>query len=156
VVGEGASVGWDKTELRGLFAAFKAMQEEAIQQSKAVSGDLATKMADYIKGAARNSTRARANSKVADNVKVSKSSKIGEFGYGYKSQRLFSGGASTLDMVYGSEFGSINYPQFPPKSPRTGNGKAAGYFIYPTLRQKQPEIVKLWEQAFDQILKEYN
>lgn len=155
MLNEGASAGWDKTELKALFAAFKAMQEEAIQQSKAVSGDLATKMSDYIKGAARNSTRARANSKVADNVKISKSSKIGEFAYGYRSQRLFSGGASTLDMVYGSEFGSINYPQFPPRSAKMGRG-SAGYFIFPTLRQKQPEIVRLWEQAFDKILKEYN
>jgi hypothetical protein len=155
VLNEGASVGWDKNDLRALFKAFKGMEEAAIDESKKVSNELATKLSDYIKGAARNSSRSRANSKIADNVKISKSSKIGEFAYGYKSQRVFSGGANTLDMVYGSEFGSINYPQFPPRSPRMGRG-AAGYFIYPTLRQKQPEIVKEWESAFDRILKEYN
>lgn len=131
------------------------MEDEAIAQAKKVSNELATKMSDYIKGAARNSSRSVANSRVADNVKVSASSKIGEFAYGFKSQRKFSGGANTLDMVYGLEFGSNRFPQFPERSARSGRG-SAGYFIFPTLRQKQPEIVKEWESAFDRIVKEFN
>lgn len=152
---EGASVGWDRDDLRLLLRSFKAMEDEAIAQAKKVSNELATKLSDYIKGAARNSTRSVANSRVADRVKVSKSSKIGEFAYGFKSQRNFSGGASTLDMVYGLEFGSGRFPQFPERSAKMGRG-AAGYFIFPTLRQKQPEIVKEWESAFDRIVKEFN
>jgi hypothetical protein len=153
-VAESVSAGWDKSDIRALFKAFKAMEEEAIEQSKRVSNNLADKMAGYIKGAARNSSRRVANSRVADAVKVSKSSKVGEFAYGFKSQRNFSGGANTLDMVYGLEFGSNRFAQFPSRSPNVGRG-SGGYFIFPTLRQKQPEIVKEWESAFDRILKEY-
>lgn len=152
---EAASAGWDKKDVKLLLKSYKAMSDEAIDQSKKVSNELATKMSDYIKGAARNSSRRAANSRIADNVKVSKSSKIGEFAYGFKSQRLFSGGATTLDMLYGSEFGSIRYNQFPPRSAQLNGGGAAGYFIFPTLRQRQPEIVREWENAFDRIIKEY-
>jgi hypothetical protein len=148
------SVGYDKADQRAIFKAFKAMDDEAVDQAKKVSNGLAFKMSEYIKGAARNSSRRAANTKIADQVKVSPSSKVGEFAYGYKSQRNFSGGASTLDMLYGSEFGSINYPRFPERSPRLGRGNA-GYFIFPTLRSKQPEIVREWEDAFSRIVKEF-
>lgn len=141
-------VEYDKTDIRQILRAFKAMSDEAIAQSKKVGFELA----DFAAGKIRNyavGSRFIASSRVADNVKISKSSKIGEFAYGYKSQKFFSGGASTLDMVYGLEFGSTNYPQFPPR-------RKEGYFIYPTLRKLQPEIIDKWEKSFDKILKEFD
>lgn len=141
-------VEYDKADIRQILRAFKAMSEEAIAQSKRVGYELADYAAGKIKSYAVGS-RYVATSRVTDNVKISKSSKIGEFAYGYKSQRFFSGGASTLDMVYGLEFGSVNYPQFPPR-------RKEGYTIYPTLRKIQPEIIKQWEEAFDKILKEFD
>ena len=141
-------VEYDKQDIRQILRAFKAMSDEAIKKSKEVSNSLADKAAGKIRNYAVGS-RYIASSRVADNVKVSKTSKIGEFSYGYKSQRFFSGGASTLDMVYGLEFGSVNYPQFPPR-------RREGYFIYPTLRKLQPEIIKEWEEAFTEILKEFD
>jgi hypothetical protein len=145
---EQVKVEYDKADIRQILRSFKAMDDEAIAQSKKVSSELAEYAAGKIKSYAVGS-RFVASSRVADNVKISKSSKIGEFSYGFKSQKLFSGGASTLDMVYGLEFGSVNYPQFPPR-------RKEGYFIYPTLRQIQPELIKRWEAAFDEILKEFN
>lgn len=139
---------YDKADIRLILRAFKAMSDEAIAQSKKVGFDLA----DYAAGKIRSyavGSRFIGSSRVADNVKVSKSSKIGEFAYGYKSQRFFSGGASTLDMVYGLEFGSNRLPQFPAR-------KREGYFIYPTLRKLQPELIDRWENAFDKILKEFD
>ena len=140
-------VEYDKQDIRQILRSFKAMDDEAVQQSKKVSGELAEFAAGKIKSYAVGS-RFIASSRVADNVKISKSSKIGEFSYGFKSQKLFSGGASTLDMVYGLEFGSVQYPQFPPR-------RKEGYFIYPTLRKIQPEIIKRWEKAFSEILEEF-
>lgn len=140
-------VEYDKQDIRQILKSFKAMSDEAIAQSKKVSNELAEKAAGKIRNYAVGS-RYISSSRVADNVKVSKTSKIGEFSYGYKSQRFFSGGASTLDMVYGLEFGSERYPQFPAR-------RREGYFIYPTLRKFQPEIVQEWERAFNQILKEF-
>ncbi len=145
---EQVKVEYDRTDIRQILRAFKAMSDEAIAQSKRVGFELADFAAGKIKNYAVGS-RFIASSRVADNVKVSKSSKIGEFAYGYKSQRFFSGGASTLDMVYGLEFGSNKYPQFPPR-------RKEGYFIYPTLRKLQPEIIDKWEKSFDKILKEFD
>ena len=141
-------VEYDKADIRQILRSFKAMSDEAIAQSKRVGFELADFAAGKIKNYAVGS-RFIASSRVADNVKISKSSKIGEFAYGYKSQKFFSGGASTLDMVYGLEFGSTNYPQFPPR-------RKEGYFIYPTLRKLQPEIIDKWEKSFDKILKEFD
>ena len=140
-------VEYDKQDIRQILRSFKAMDDEAVQQSKKVSYELAEFAAGKIKSYAVGS-RFIASSRVADNVKISKSSKIGEFSYGFKNQKLFSGGANTLDMVYGLEFGSNQYPQFPPR-------RKEGYFIYPTLRKIQPEIIKRWEAAFTEILKEF-
>jgi hypothetical protein len=141
-------VEYDKADIRQILRSFKAMSDEAIEQSKRVGFELAGFAAGKVRAYAAGS-RYLASSRVADNVKISKSSKIGEFGYGYKSQKLFSGGASTLDMVYGLEFGSIRYPQFPSR-------RKEGYFIYPTLRKIQPELIDKWEDSFDKILKEFD
>jgi hypothetical protein len=139
---------YDKADLRIILKSFKAMSDEAVSQSKKVGFDLAEYAAGKIRSYSVGS-RFIGSSRVAENVKVSKSSKIGEFAYGYKSQRFFSGGASTLDMVYGLEFGSNRLPQFPAR-------KKEGYFIYPTLRKLQPELIKRWESSFDKILKEFD
>jgi hypothetical protein len=45
--------------------------------------------------------------------------------------------------------------QFPVWSGSTGRG-SKGWFIYPTLRELQPEIVAKWENALDKIMKEWN
>ena len=92
--------------------------------------------------------------RIASGVKISKSSKIGEFSYGFASQK-FSGGGTTRDLLYGMEFGSNRFKQFPNRTPVKGRGNS-GYFIYSTLREIQPELVTQWEAAFDRILKEYD
>lgn len=144
---DAVKVEYDRADIRLILRSFKAMSDEAIAQSKKMGFELATfaatKIRDYAVG-----SRFVATSRVANNVRVSKSSKIGEFAYGFKSQKLFSGGASTFDMVGGLEFGSKDFPQFP-------TWKKEGYFIYPTLKRNQPEIIGKWEQAFDKILKEF-
>ncbi len=89
-----------------------------------------------------------------EGVKVSGSSKIGEFSYGFASQR-FSGGGSTQKLWAGYEFGSNRLRQFPRRTPSKGRGNA-GYFIYPTLRKIQPELIKKWQEAFSKILKEWD
>jgi hypothetical protein len=91
---------------------------------------------------------------VADGSVVSKSSKIGEISFGFARQKL-SGGGTTQQLWGGAEFGSNRYKQFPVWSGREGRG-SRGWFIYPTLRAVQPEILKKWEQGFSKIVKEYD
>jgi hypothetical protein len=148
-------IAYDKSDLRGITRAFKAMDDQAIEAAKKESSNLAQFAADRIKVAATTRTvSGTAARRIADGVKISPSSKIGEFSYGFARQK-FSGGGSTLDLLYGMEFGSNRFKQFPTRTPNKGRGNS-GYFIYPTLRQIQPDLVRKWEEAFSDILKEWD
>lgn len=148
-------ISYDRRELRAITSAFKAMSEQAIAEAKKESSALAEFAAAKIKDkAATRSVSPIAAQRIASGVKISKSSKIGEFSYGFASQK-FSGGGTTRDLLYGMEFGSNRFKQFPNRTPVLGRGNS-GYFIYSTLREIQPELVTQWEAAFDRILKEYD
>ena len=148
-------IAYDKRELRSIITAFKAMDAEAVDAAKRESFALAQYAANEVKayGVTRQFGQSVVN-RITSGVKVSKSSKVGEFSYGFASQR-FSGGASTKDLWAGYEFGSNRYRQFPRRTPSRGRGNS-GYFIYPALRKIQPELVKKWEEAFSRILKEWD
>ena len=148
-------ISYDKRELRSIIAAFKAMDDEATDAAKRESSALARYAANEVKayGVTRTFGQAVVD-RITSGVKVSSTSKIGEFSYGFASQR-FSGGGSTKDLWAGYEFGSNRYRQFPRRTPRKGRGNS-GYFIYPALRKIQPELVKKWEEAFSKILKEWD
>ena len=146
---------YDKAELRAITRSFKAMDEEATNQAKKISSELA----DYVKSkvvdaAALRSKNQTAAVRIASGAKVSKSSKIGEISYGFAAQK-FSGGGTTQQLWAGNEFGSNRKKQFPVWSGREGRG-SRGWFIYPTLRAIQPEIVKRWENAFVTVVKEFD
>lgn len=148
------SVAYDKRELRAIIAAFKAMDQAAIDAARKESGALVEYLTNKIKSAASGRTKNNAAAtRIAGGVRISKTSKIGEFSYGFASQK-FSGGGTTKELWPGMEFGSKKFKQFPVWSGRFGRG-AKGYFIYPTLRENQKEIVVKWEEAFDRILKEW-
>ena len=146
------AIAYDKSDLRGVLKAFKAMDEEATAQAKVVSGGLATYVQDKIIAASNRRPNVAA-SRIASGSRVSKSSKIGELSFGFASQK-FSGGATTQQLWGGYEFGSNKYKQFPIWSGREGRG-SRGWFIYPTLREEQPNIIAKWEKAFTEILKEF-
>ncbi len=148
-------ISYDRRELRSIISAFKAMDDEATDQAKRESSALAQYAANEVRAYGITRTFGQeVVDRITSGVRVSKSSKIGEFSYGFASQR-FSGGASTKDLWAGYEFGANRYPQFPRRTPRKGRGNA-GYFIYPALRKIQPELVKKWEEAFSKILKEWD
>ena len=145
---------YDRAELSGILKAFKAMDDQAIQEARTESNALATYAANEIKVSALGRQVSGAGvRRVAEGVRISKSSKIGEFSYGFASQR-FSGGGTTQKLWAGLEFGSNRYSQFPRRTPNRGRG-TSGYFIYPTLRKIQPELVRKWEEAFATILKKW-
>ena len=145
------TIAYDKSDLRGVLKAFKAMDAEAAEQAKVVSGGLASFVQQNIFEAAGD--RGTVASRIAQGSRVSKSSKIGEISYGFVSQK-FSGGGTTQQLWGGEEFGSNKWKQFPIWSGREGRG-SRGWFIYPTLRRLQPEILQRWETGFTEILKEW-
>lgn len=142
---------FDKSELRNVYKAFKVLGEEAKDEARAQSNALADYLQDKIRMAGYGRTfGATAVRRIVDGSRVKKTSTTGEITYGFASQR-FSGGATTKVLWRGYEFGSINFKQFPAYSGRLGKG-SRGWFIYPTLRQEQPHIVKEWTKSFNRIL----
>jgi len=144
-------IAYDKAQLRAITKSFQAMDEAAVTAAKEESSALATYVQRHIMEAAGD--RGTVASRIAMGSKVSKSSKIGEISYGFASQR-FSGGATTKDLWGGEEFGSNKWRQFPIWSGKYGRG-SRGWFIYPTLRKLQPDILQKWEMAFSEIVKEW-
>ena len=146
------AIAYDRAELRSIIRSFKAMEAEAIDQAKEVSSELAdfVKQRVSVTAGQRNN---RASKIIADGATVKKSSKIGEISYGFARQKL-SGGGTTQQVWAGYEFGSNRYKQFPVWSGREGRG-SRGWFIYPTLRSVQPDIVRKWEEAFSKIIRKY-
>jgi hypothetical protein len=148
------TIAYNKSDLRDLYKAFKLMDEQATEEARNQSSALATYAAEQIKTAARGRTKSgKVAQRVADGVSISKSSKIGEFRYGFARQK-FSGGANTQTLWGGVEFGSNKFKQFPTYSGRQGRG-SRGWFIYPTLRRVQPELINKWQEAFSRIIKEW-
>jgi hypothetical protein len=148
------TIAYNKSDLRDVLKAFKLMDVQATEEARTQSAALAYFASEEIKAAAGTRTKGtKAAQRIADGVSISKSSKIGEFSYGFARQK-FSGGATTQTLWGGYEFGSNKFKQFPTYSGRQGRG-SRGWFIYPTLRRIQPELVNKWETAFDRILKEW-
>ena len=148
---EEVSIAYDKADLRRITSAFKAMDDSATDAAKRESSALA----EFAQGKIQQKAvgRGKVADRIAQGSRVSKSSKIGELSFGYTSQK-FSGGATTRDLWGGTEFGSNKFKQFPIWSGSEGRG-SKGWFIYPTLREIQPEIIAKWENAFDRILREW-
>jgi hypothetical protein len=146
------SIAYDKSDLSGIYKAFKAMDEQAVTEAKKESNALATYLQGKIQNAASNSNNNVAP-KIAAGSRVSKSAKTGELSFGFASQKL-SGGGTTQMLWGGYEFGSNKFKQFPVWSGKEGRG-SKGWFIYPTLRAEQPYIINEWENAFSRILKEW-
>jgi hypothetical protein len=148
------TIAYNKSDLRDLYKAFKLMDDQATDEARSQSAALAYFASEEIKQAAKTRTKSGiAAQRIADGVSISKSSKIGEFRYGFARQK-FSGGATTQTLWAGMEFGSNKFKQFPAYSGRQGRG-SRGWFIYPTLRRIQPELINKWEQGFNRIIKEW-
>ena len=149
---DSVEISYDKADLRRVLGAFKAMSEEATIQAKQESSALAEFAQGKIK--AKATGRGKAADRIAQGSRVSKSSKIGELSFGFAAQK-FSGGGTTQQLWGGNEFGSNDFKQFPIWSGSSPRGGSNGWFIYPTLREIQPDIIAKWETAFERILKEF-
>jgi len=115
---------FDRTELRQVYKAFSLLGDEAKAEARQTSNNLATYLQQQI--AAKASTRV-------------------------KGQQAINRIVNTQMLWAGFEFGSNRFKQFPAYSGRQGRG-SRGWFIYPTLRQEQKNIVAQWTRAFNKIL----
>lgn len=155
---------YDSKELKRIAAVIRKMGEEASAQAREATGFSVDYAVREIKNAAGGAPAAKQAQRIAQGITISKTSVVGEFGIGYARQK-FSGGATTQinygrekgkGILAGVEFGARRLPNFPARSPRFGIRGNAGYFIYPTLRRIQPQIIKKWEESFQSIIKEWS
>jgi hypothetical protein len=156
---------YDSRELRKISSVIRKMGDEAKVQAREITGELVDYATNQIKSAARRSPRPKQASRIADGVRISKSSVVGEFGLGFASQR-FSGGATTQlregttptkGILAGVEFGARKVKHFLPRTARFGGTSGStGYFIWPTLRAIQPSIIRKWEESFARVAKEWD
>ena len=147
-------IAYDKRELSQILKAFKAMDDEANKVAANTGYELSQWLFNEIRVAGlQRLVNAEAVRRIVTGGTVSKTSKVGQISYGFARQR-FSGGGTTRSLWPGFEFGSKRFKQFPSYSGRYGRG-GRGWFIYPTLRKNQPELVRKWEAKFDDIIKEW-
>ena len=155
---------YDKKELRQIAMVIRKMGEEAADQARSITGELVDFAVAEIKQAAQGYPRPKQATRIADGIRISKKSVIGEFSLGFASQK-FSGGATTQvregntptnGILAGIEFGSDKLKHFLRRTPKFGAKGNEGYFIWPTMRRIQPEIVKKWENSFSAIVKEWD
>ena len=160
------SIFYSQKELRQIAKVLRSMDDIAVAESKKRIQELAQKELDSIRSVA--SGRGKVAQKIADGGKVKKSSLLGEIQFGFATQR-FSGGATTQfntrndapgnrkGIGAATEFGSKRYPQFPRWSGPMSKGPGSrGWFIYPTVRALQPEIIKEFENVVLEIKKEWD
>jgi hypothetical protein len=156
---------YDKGELRKIASVIRKMGDEGKEQARKASNGLVEFAVKEIKNAAASHPRPKQAQRIANGVRISKSSVVGEFGLGFAGQR-FSGGATTQlnegstrgqkGILAGVEFGARRQKQFLPRTPKFGLRGNTGTFIWPTLRRIQPEIIKKWEESFALIVKEWD
>jgi hypothetical protein len=157
---------YDKKELNQFAKVLRNMSDIAIKETKRRVGELAERELSEIRNLAKS--RGKVADRVAQGGKVKKSSLLGEISFGFANQ-TFSGGATTqfnnrkdpkgnrLGIGAGHEFGSNKYRQFPRWSGGMSKGAGSrGWFIYPTVRNLQPTIIKEFEDIILDIRKEFN
>ena len=156
---------YDKRELRQIASVIRKMGDEAKEQARAVTSSLVDFAVEEIRSAAKLHPRPKQATRIAEGVRISKSSVVGEFGLGFASQR-FSGGATTQlnegesagqkGILAGVEFGARKQKQFLARTPRFGLRGNTGTFIWPTLRRIQPQLIKQWEDGISKVMKEWD
>ena len=141
----------DQSDLRGLYKAFRKMDENSKQSLKdevtSISAWSATEMQSSY---TMNPYPAQAQ-KVAATIRANKD-RIPNVTIGGSKGRV-GGGAVSGQVLFGSEFGGPapfenGGRRFPDRSPSAGRGNV-GYGIFATLKRIQPELTRRWKQAVD-------
>lgn len=139
-------------DLRALLNTFSKMGKAANKDLRDASYAIARDVASELKASAAGANSIGGNSFQAQAVAqgiVPRKDRLALIRVSGKRQ-VASGGASVEDLLWGAEFGSSRFNQFPRKSPREGRGNR-GYFIFPTLKRLQPKIRRDWVNAVAKV-----
>ena len=146
------------TKIEGLpetLRAFKQLDKGASDAAKQEAMKIAEVLAARIRARAPSDKRYQ---NLVVSVKAGKD-RVPVIRIGGRQTPRVSGGAGPAQLVIGMEFGADqsgpNGWRFPPRTPRFGRGNQ-GYWIFPTARTSQTEIIKMWFDAMDKIINEWS
>ena len=153
----------DDKDLRRLFATFNKMDDIAKNDIKRIATQIAERNAQEVRAAAESAPNSKQAVAVASAIESVSSSKDPTIKL-YRNRRVTSDGLQAGYLFSGSEFGAtqnrtrtrksgttyLGYNQFPPRSPIRGRG-SEGYWLYKTLRRRQPDILKEWLESYKLI-----
>jgi hypothetical protein len=143
------SVKVDDYELRKLLATFGKMDDIAKNDMKKIANDLTERAARFVTSYAYNAPNPAQANAIMKSLKTTKSDKAPNFTLG-GTTKVTQSGASAGTLLFGSEFGSKRFRQFPPRSRPKGRGNR-GWFIFIALERFQPTIAKEWLLGYEKI-----
>jgi hypothetical protein len=143
----------DDYELKKLLGTFSRMDDIAKNDMKKIANDLAERAAKFVTAYAYNAPNPAQADAIMKSLKINRSDKAPNFTMG-GNKRVTRSGAKAGTLIFGTEFGSDSYKQFPPRSRRKGRGNR-GWFIFIALERFQPVIVREWLQGYEKIANEW-
>lgn len=142
----------DPAQLRGLYAAFRQMDEASKTTLKQeITAISAWSAAEIASNASASPFPAQAE-KVAMTIRANKD-RIPNVSVG-GSRKVTSTRAEAGYLLFGSEFGGpAPFPNGGRRFPyRSGNNGRAGYWIFPRLKQIQPELTRRWKSSVEHLV----
>ena len=141
-------------EVKDLLNAFNRLDKGANKDLRSAAGDIADYAKRQIQAEASSMASARGGNglmaqRVADSGLVVARDRLPKIKMRGK-RAVFSGGGSVEDVAWGAMFGSNRYKQFPARLPKQGKGNKS-YFMFSTLSRIHPKIVRLWQEAVNEI-----
>jgi hypothetical protein len=136
----------DDSDLRALLRSFNQMDDIAKVDMRKIAQDIAQDAATKVQQMASRTNQGAA---IANSIKINKGDKAPNFTIG-GTKKVTQSGTSAGTLLFGTEFGSKRFRQFPPRSRPKGRGNR-GWFIFIALERFQPTITKEWLQGYEKI-----
>jgi hypothetical protein len=141
----------DQSDLRGLYKAFRDMDEGAKQSLKDEVTSISAWSATELQSSYTMNPYPAQAQKVAATIRANKD-RIPNVTIGGNKNR-FSGGAVSGQILFGSEFGGPapfenGGRRFPERSAPQGRGNM-GYGIFKKLKEIQPELTRRWKMSVE-------
>lgn len=120
----------------------RRMGKEWDQELRDASGDIAADLAMVVRARASSSGYPQ-DARVAPTIRARRSNRPAVTWGGRR--RVFSGGGTATDVVYGAEFGGGSW-RFP--KPHRGH---TGYYLYPEVRRSSRDITEAYFAAVEAV-----
>ena len=143
----------DDYELRKLLATFGKMDDIARNDMKKIAEDLSVQASKFVTSYAYNAPNPAQADAIMQSLKINSKDKAPNFTVG-GNRKVATSGVAAGRILFGTEFGSNKYKQFPRRSPSKGRGNR-GWFIFIALERFQPIIATKLLLGYGKIADEW-